>query len=620
MTKILKPLRAHILEAIIIMALVCVQVYCDLALPQYTSDLVDIGIQPGGIVTYIQSGDYETDVFDRITARIVGIDFSNINVATDNLADLQMAFLKMKGIEMIAITLVMIVAAIIAGYFSSRVGAEIGRDLRKSLFTRIMGYSQKEMDKFSTASLITRSTNDVQQVQMTIVILLRVVLMAPIMGIGACIKVFSTKTGMGWIVGAAVIAILFLVSILIIIALPKFKIMQTLIDKVNLVSREIITGIPVIRAFSREKHEEERFNDASRELMKTQLFTHRTMSFMMPLMMVIMDLISVVIIWFGAKGVDMGTLEVGDMMAFITYTMQVVISFMMLTVAAIIVPRAGVAAERIDEVMKLDSSILNCADPKKIEDPKGVVTFDNVHFRFGDAAEDLLEGISFTAEPGKTTAIIGSTGCGKSTLINLIPRFFDVTTGSVKVDGIDVRELDIKSLRDMIGYVPQKGVLFSGDIASNIKFASDEITEEEMIEAAEIAQATEFISEKEDGYDTEIAQGGSNVSGGQKQRLSIARAIAKKPKIYIFDDSFSALDYKTDAKLRKALFEKTGDSTVIIVAQRIATIMNADKILVLDDGKIVGEGTHKELLNSCEVYQEIAMSQLSEAELGKGAM
>lgn len=456
---------------------------------------------------------------------------------------------------------------------------------------------------------------------MVAVMLLRLVCYAPILGIGGIIKVVNTRTGMGWIIVVAVALILALVGTLMKIAMPKFKLMQTLVDRMNLVSREILTGVPVIRAFSREKHEEERFDKANRELMSTQIFTNRVMTFMMPTMMLIMNAIAVAIVWFGSKGIDMGNLQIGDMMAFITYSMQIVMSFLMLTMISVMLPRAGVAAERIEEILNTEPAILN---REQVRDEalsgKGIVAFEDVHFRYPGAEEDALSDISFVAEPGKTTAIIGSTGCGKSTLLHLLPRFYDVTGGRITIDGIDIRELSQKKLRSLMGFVPQKGVLFSGTIASNIKFAGEEnVSDEMMEEAAEIAQAKEFIESKKETYESSIAQGGTNVSGGQKQRLSIARAIAGKPPIFLFDDSFSALDYKTDAVLRKALHEKLSGATVIIVAQRISTILHADQIIVLDDGRIVGIGRHEELLQTCEAYQEIAKSQLSESELKGGA-
>lgn len=734
MLKILKYLKGHLLEVLIIFCLLLVQVYCDLALPQYTSDLVDVGIQQAGIedavplymsgetkgylelfmtekdsksleknfspvedsslkvrvsdgltasekkeaekiykytgekenreklsdilelpMLYVYAADkmqgkagtsladirrgvyagmvkkedirknaekelkkYGGDItssnslIEQAAISFVGEEYEKCGVDRDKI---QTDYLWSKGLMMIALTGIMIIAAIIIGFFASKVGAQVGRDTRKRIFVKVLSFSQSEVNRFSTASLITRSTNDIQQIQIVIVIILRIVMMAPVMGIGACVKVMATHTGMGWITGIAVGAIFVLVAALYIVAMPKFRIMQTLIDRINLVSREILTGIPVIRAFSREDFEEARFAGASEDLRKTQRFTQRTMAFMLPAMMVIMNIISVGIVWFGAKGVDLGNLQVGDMIAFITYTMQVVISFMMLTVAAIIVPRASVAAERIEEVLLTETSVKDKAETVSIEDPKGRVDFHNVSFRYDGADDYVIEDISFTAMPGETTAVIGSTGSGKSTLISLIPRFYDVTEGSVTVDGVDVRDMKQEELRSMIGYVPQKGVLFSGDIRSNIKFASDDITDEEMEAAAQTAQAYDFITEKDDGFDSQIAQGGTNVSGGQRQRLSIARAIAKDPKIYIFDDSFSALDYRTDAALRKELSEKTKDAAVIIVAQRMATIMGADRILVLEEGRIVGEGTHRELLVNCSTYREIAESQLSEEDL-----
>lgn len=537
-----------------------------------------------------------------------------------DLGKVQTNYLLEAGAKMLGLSIVMMIAAIIVGLLAARTAAKIGMNLRGRVFKKVISFSHNEMDQFSTASLITRSTNDIQQVQMVIVMMLRMVVYAPILGIGGVIKVANTKTGMGWIIGVAVGVILLVVSILMSIAMPKFKKMQTLVDKLNLVSREILTGIPVIRAFSREKFEEKRFDGANKELMSTQLFTNRVMTFMMPMMMLIMNAITVLIVWVGANGIDLGNLQVGDMMAFITYTMQIVMSFLMLTMISVMLPRAGVAANRIDEVIHTKATIL---DPKvnkydeKIEF-EGVLSFEDVSFRYPGANEDALEHLSFTAKPGQTTAIIGSTGCGKSTLIHLIPRFYDVTSGRITMDGIDIRDLSQEKLRSLLGFVPQKGILFSGDIESNIKFGGEHISDEAMREAAAIAQATEFIEAKPDKYESSISQGGTNVSGGQKQRLSIARAIAKNPKVFLFDDSFSALDYKTDVVLRKALNEKISDATVIIVAQRISTILHADQIIVLDEGKIAGIGTHEALLESCEAYREIAKSQLSEAELKGG--
>ncbi len=697
-----------------IVLLLIIQAYCDLSLPQYTSDIVDIGIQQGGIEhvameemrpeTYEgillflddedvalfedsyeenEDGNYELNTKDKDTLEeldasmsmallvftglsqsdtmdldtimqmldfgmttkeeIMALVDDQVEALEDmsdsilrqsailavqqeyealgwDLSRYQTNYLLVTGAKMLGITLVMSATAVLAGLMASFTSAKIGRNLRSRIFRKVVSFSHTELDQFSTASLITRSTNDIQQIQMVCVMLLRMVLYAPILGIGGVMKVVTTKTGMGWIIGLAVGAILVLVAVLVGIAMPKFKIMQTLVDKLNLVSREILTGVPVIRAFSREKHEEERFARANRDLMKTQLFTNRVMTFMMPAMMLIMNGITVLIVWIGAQGIDLGNLQVGDMMAFITYTMQIVMSFLMLTMISVMLPRAGVAANRIDEVLQVEPMIRDkevTMDDAKAE-WKGVVSFEDVSFRYPGADEDALSHIQFTAEPGKTTAIIGSTGCGKSTLLHLIPRFYDVTQGRITIDGVDIRDLSQRKLRSLLGFVPQKGVLFSGNIASNIKFAGEGVSDEQMVEAAEIAQAMEFIQQKEEQFESPIAQGGTNVSGGQKQRLSIARAIARQPRVFLFDDSFSALDYKTDAALRRAIGERIKDTTIIIVAQRISTILHADQILVLDDGKVVGQGTHEELLKSCETYLEIARSQLSEAELSRG--
>ena len=529
---------------------------------------------------------------------------------------LQTSYLWTAGLKMVGFALLMAVTTVLVSFFASRVGAGVGRDLRAGVYKNVMSFSNAEIDKFSTASLITRTTNDVQQIQMVIVMMLRMVLYAPILGIGGIIKVTHTGAGMGWIIVLAVLLILAFVGLLMVVAMPKFKLMQKLVDAVNLVSREILTGLSVIRAFGREKKEEERFDVANRNLTKTMLFTNRVMTFMMPVMMFIMNGLSVLIIWVAAHKIDAGNLQVGAMTAFITYTMQIVMSFLMLTMMSIMIPRAGVAADRIDEVLKTKSSITDPESPKKIEQHKGVVRFEHVNFRYPNAKANALDDIDFVAEPGKTTAIIGSTGCGKSTLVNLIPRLYDVTDGKITLDGIDIRQLSMQELRDELGYVPQKGILFSGTIASNLRYGNEDATDDEIKEAATIAQADDFIEAKADRYESPIAQGGTNVSGGQKQRLSIARAIAKNPKVFIFDDSFSALDLKTDAALRKALAGKVKDSTVIIVAQRISTILHADQILVMEEGKIVGKGTHEELLKNCEVYKQIAVSQLSAKELG----
>ncbi|MEG0944493.1 MAG: ABC transporter ATP-binding protein [Angelakisella sp.] len=613
MLRILRYLKGSKAAVLAIVILLMIQAYCDLSLPQYTSDIVDVGIQQGGIELPNKDAslDSQRELLElRAQYEAQGVD----------LAKLQTDYLLRKGGEMLALSLVMVVAAVLVGLLAARTAAKVGMELRSSVYKKVISFSGGELDKFSTASLITRTTNDIQQVQMVSVMLLRMVAYAPILGIGGIVKVMGTNTGMSWIIVVAVGSMILLVSVLMSLAMPRFKKMQTLVDKLNLISREIVTGIPVIRAFSREEHEEKRFAEASGDLMKTQLFTNRVMTFMQPCMMLIMNAITVLIIWVGAQGIDMGTLQVGDMMAFITYTMQIVMSFLMLTMVSVMIPRAGVAAARIDEVLNTQVSV---ADSEQVRDselahPRGTLSFENVSFRYPDAEENVLNNISFTANRGETTAIIGSTGSGKSTLLNLIPRFYDVTEGRITVDGIDIREISQHKLRSMLGLVPQKGVLFSGTIESNIQF-SGEVSEEAMAKAADIAQAAPFIAEKPEGYKTPIAQGGTNVSGGQKQRLAIARAIAKQPPIVLFDDSFSALDYKTDAALRRALTEQLTDATVIIVAQRISTILHAQCIIVLDEGSVAGIGTHAELLKSCEAYREIAKSQLSEKELEGGA-
>ena len=681
MFKIMKYLGEFKASAAAVILLLILQAYCDLSLPSYTSDIVDVGIEQGGIENAVpeimraetlegicflsdedalirenyrlnEDGNYELQAEEPETIEKLDEAMRGAIVAlyqqgenTEELSDImasQMAvmfvraeyealgvdlnaiqtrYLLTTGGKMLLMTVLMMTASIAVGFLAARVSAGIGMRLRGRVFRKVVSFSHAELDRFSTASLITRSTNDIQQIQMVAVMLLRMVCYAPILGVGGIIKVIHTRTGMGWIIIVAVIFILGLVGTLMKIAMPKFKLMQTLVDKMNLVSREILTGVPVIRAFSREKHEEERFDKANHELMATQIFTNRVMTFMMPVMMLIMNAIAVAIVWFGSKGIDMGNLQIGDMMAFITYSMQIVMSFLMLTMISVMLPRAGVAAERIEEILHTEPTVL---DKEQVRDEelsgKGIVAFENVNFRYPGAEEDALSDISFVAEPGKTTAVIGSTGCGKSTMLHLIPRFYDVTGGRITIDGIDIRELSQKKLRSLMGFVPQKGVLFSGTIASNIKFAGEErISDEMMKEAAEIAQAQEFIESKKEAFESPVAQGGTNVSGGQKQRLSIARAIAGRPKIFLFDDSFSALDYTTDAVLRKALHEKLSDATVVIVAQRISTILHADQIIVLDDGRIAGIGKHENLLQTCEAYQEIAKSQLSEAEL-KGGM
>ena len=726
MTKIFKQLGRHWAACLAVVALLVVQAYCDLSLPDYTSKIVDTGIQQGGIEspvpdtvrdTTLQAlellmteddaaladaayGDPDADgvrmlnsdantaalesafttpdivlymaaaqnaataagTTDTVTPTSYDLDAVATQFAAmaqapgaremlqvqladaaasldDSVADslssqamllvaleydaqgiahdVQMSYLLRTGGQMLALTLLMVAVAIAVGFIASRVSAAIGRDLRRDVFKTVVGYSNAEIEKFSTASLITRTTNDIQQVQFTCVILLRMVAYAPILGIGGILHVASGNTGLEWIIFVAVAALLVLITVLMNVAMPKFKQMQTLVDRLNLVSREILTGIMPIRAFSREKFEEERFDKANTDLMKTQLFTNRTMVAMMPFMTLIMNGTSLLIVWFGGKAMDLGNMQVGEMIAFITYTMQIVMSFLMLSMVAVMLPRAGVAADRIDEVIKTPAAIHDPAAPKALPEggTKGVVAFNDVSFRYPGSDEDALEHISFTAKPGQTTAIIGSTGCGKSTLLNLIPRFYDVSEGSVTIDGVDVRDMSQAQLHDQLGYVPQKGVLFSGTIDSNLKFGGDHITDADVRRAAEIAQATEFISAKPEGYNAPIAQGGSNVSGGQKQRLSIARAIAKHPQIYLFDDSFSALDYKTDVALRRALKAQTNNATVIIVAQRISTVLHANQILVLDEGRIVGKGTHAQLMESCPEYQEIARSQLSQKEL-----
>ena len=529
---------------------------------------------------------------------------------------IQTDYLWKEGGRMLGIAFMILVAAIGVGFLASKVGASVGRDLRGKIYKKVMGFSNAEMNRFSTASLITRSTNDIQQIQMVTAVMLRLLLYAPIFGIGGIIKVYQTGAGMEWIIALAVVVILGFVMLLVSMAMPKFKIMQTLVDGLNLVSREILTGLSVIRAFGREKTEEERFDEANKKLTGTQLFTNRIMTFMMPGMMFIMYSVTILITWVSAQKIDAGTLQVGAMTAFITYAMQIVMAFLMMTAMSIMVPRAGVAADRIDEVLKTEASVQDVKKPETLKEHKGVLEFSHVDFKYPGAEHNVLSDIDFKVEPGKTTAIIGSTGCGKSTLVNLIPRFYDVTGGQITLDGKDIRRISMEELREEIGFVPQKGVLFSGTIASNLRFGKADATDEDIKEAAEIAQATEFIETKKEKYDSPIAQGGSNVSGGQKQRLAIARAIAKKAKVLVFDDSFSALDMKTDAALRKELNEKVQDASIVIVAQRVSTILHADQILVLDDGKIVGKGTHEELLKNCEVYLQIAKSQLSEKELG----
>ena len=736
MKNLFKYASEHWKALLAIVAILIVQAYCDLSLPAYTSDIVNVGIQQGGVEDHIpdaisaedmetlllftsekdgktvlsayekddktyeeqayvlkdtvkedtdrteklsgilaapmmmaagfESGsDMTADIEEQLKAQLppemISEDMtvldilkmmpqeqkqafvSEIEKKTEELPDtiteqaavnyvkeayadlgidmdeLQFRYLFSTGAKMIGLAFLGMAASVLVGFLASRVGAAAGRDLRGRVFKKVVGYSSNEFDHFSTASLITRSTNDIQQVQFIIVMLLRIVLYAPILAIGGIVQVFQTNVSMSWIIGLAVVLIALVVLVLFAVAMPKFKSLQKLVDKVNLVMREILTGLPVIRAFSTEKHEEKRFDKANMDLMKTNLFVNRAMTFMMPIMMLIMNGISVLIMWSGAKGINDGQMQVGDMMAFIQYTMQIIMGFLMICMLSVMLPRAAVAADRVDEVLSSRTVIHDPKTPKKFEEKqKGVLTFDHVSFKYPGADENVLEDITFTAKPGETTAIIGSTGSGKSTLVNLIPRFYDVTDGSIRLDGTDIREVTQHDLRDKLGYVPQKGLLFSGDIASNIMFGNPEGGGQEMKEAAQIAQATEFIEAKPNKYESPISQGGSNVSGGQKQRLSIARAIAKRPEVFIFDDSFSALDFKTDVALRKALKKRTKERTVLIVAQRISTILNAEQIIVLDDGKIAGIGTHKELLRNCEVYKQIAASQLSEKELQDG--
>lgn len=704
MKKLFGFLKPYALQVVVIICVLMVQAYCDLSLPAYTSDIVNVGIQQSGIDEKVpealagedlnlilafvpeedraevadayeessDSYDYEGTVMalkeqvkeddsqleelsDQMGLPMVmamaaeesGINMNGAEGMTGeasgqmedlpdsmveqavaayiqsayekigiDVGDISSRYILATGGKMLLLAGLGMAASILVGLMASRVGAGLGRSLRERVFRKVVGFSNGEFDKFSTASLITRSTNDIQQIQLLTVMILRMVLYAPIMAIGGIWNVFHTNVDMSWIIALAVVLIFLLVAVLFAVVMPKFRILQNLVDRLNLVSREILTGLSVIHAFGTEKHEEERFDDANKDLTRANLFVNRAMTFMMPTMMLIMNGISVLIVWVGGHSIDEGTMQVGDMMAFIQYTMQIIMAFLMICMISVMLPRAAVSAERVDGVLESHTLINDPEDPEKLpEESKGQVVFDHVSFRYPGAEEDVLEDISFTAEPGQTTAIIGSTGCGKSTLVNLIPRFYDVTEGSIRLDGHDIRNLTQHDLREKLGYVPQKGVLFSGDIASNILFGNPDGTDEEMEEAARIAQATEFIEAKKRQYHSHIAQGGSNVSGGQKQRLSIARAIAKHPAVYIFDDSFSALDYKTDVALRGALKEKTEDSTVIIVAQRISTIMHAEQILVLDDGKIVGKGTHKELLRDCPEYYQIASSQLSEKEL-----
>ena len=692
MSKIFKNLIPYWRWIILIFVFLIAQAYCDLALPAYTSDIIDVGIQDHGIEHVlpkeITSEDYQmaqtfmlsdekekftdcyeaedasksddgvakykltadSDTLDKLDEELLvplvmayqafqsgeqmDVDASAIpqGVALDDNMIKQIRSKVQEKIDAVGSATLKSMGVTFATKCDENAGIDVDANqvaylwkagAKMAAFAAIMliaacvvGFSNAEINKFSTASLITRSTNDIQQIQMVTTMMLRMVLYAPIVGIGGIIKVAQTKSGMEWVIAIAVAAIMVFIFTLVGIAMPKFKIMQSLVDKVNLVSREILTGLSVIRAFGREKEEEKRFDEANRELTRTQLFTNRVMTFMMPGMSMIMYCITLGIVWVAAGRIDNGSMQVGTMTAFITYAMMIVMSFLMLSAMSIMLPRAGVAAERIDEVIKTNSTVNDPKEPVTEADHRGVIRFNHVDFRYPGAKEDVLSDIDFVAEPGKTTAIIGSTGCGKSTLVNLIPRFYDVTGGSIELDGHDIRDYTLSELRESIGFVPQKGILFSGTIASNLLFGKADASDEQIKKAADIAQASEFIETKNDRYESSIAQGGSNVSGGQKQRLAIARAIAKDPHIYVFDDSFSALDMKTDARLRAALAEVTESASVIIVAQRISTIIHADQILVLDDGKIVGKGTHEELLKNCDVYMQIAQSQLSARELG----
>jgi ATP-binding cassette subfamily B protein len=551
---------------------------------------------------------------EQAAISVVKEEYKAIGINTDNI---QNAYIASIGLQMLGVAFISMVSAIVIMLLSSRVAAKLGKTLRDKVFKKVLGFSGEEFSNFSTASLITRSTNDIQQIQMLITMLFRVVVYAPIMGVGGFLRVLAnSNTSMAWIIGFAILCVVGIVAVLFIIAMPRFKKLQDLIDKLNLVSREILTGLPVIRAFNTEKREEERFENANKDLMKNYVFVNRAMSMMMPALTLVMNGVMLLIIWVGGHSVDSGVIQVGDMMAFIQYTMQIIMSFLMISMISIMLPRAGVSAKRINEVLETKPKIIDSKNPKEFdESKKGLVEFKNVSFRYPDADSECITDITFTAEPGKTTAIIGSTGSGKSTIVNLIPRFYDVTGGELIIDGVNIKEVPQKELRKKIGFVPQKGMLFSGTIESNIKYGKPEISDEQMKKAASIAQAEEFINAKEEGYKSPISQGGTNVSGGQKQRLSIARAIAIDPEIFVFDDSFSALDLKTDAALRQALSTETKGKTVIIVAQRISTILNADQIIVLDEGKMVGKGTHKELMQNCEAYAEIALSQLSKEEL-----
>ena len=568
-----------------------------------------------------QMGDMGDSIVEQQAIEAAKAEYESLGY---NLSDLQMGYLVRVGLLMLGLAALGMAAAVCVGFIASRTAAKVGATLRSKLFRRVVSFSDAEVQSFSAASLITRGTNDIQLVQMVTVMLLRMVLYAPILAIGGIIMISRTNLSMSWIIVVAVVAIFVIIMILMRVALPKFKIMQKLIDRVNLVSREMLTGLPVIRAFDRQPYEEQRFDDASTKLMRTQLFTNRVMTFMMPVMMLVMNIVSVLIVWVGGSYIDSGAIQTGDLIAFITYAMVIIMGFLMIGMISIMLPRADVAAQRVNEVLETQPTIHDPAEGEARDDllttgTGGVtIAFNDVSFKYGDSKECVLEHVDFAAEPGKTTAIIGSTGSGKSTVIKLVERFYDVTEGSVTIDGVDVRDVSQQALRAQLGYVPQKAFLFSGTVESNIAYANEGMPKERIEAAADIAQASEFIATSEDGLATPVSQGGTNVSGGQRQRLAIARALATDARAYLFDDSFSALDYKTDAALRQELHTRLADKTVIIVAQRISTVLHADLIVVLDEGRVVGQGTHERLMETCEEYREIAMSQLSEAELGGG--
>lgn len=617
--KLFRFFKGHVGAFLLCAALLVVQANLELSLPNLMSDIVDVGLMQGGIeVTAEEVAPYGADDDALAVQKAVDAKRAQLEASGQNLGDIQNTYLLRTAALMFALCLGTLVTTIASGFVAARTAASIARDTRKKLFRRVMSFSPAEVGKFSQASLITRTTNDLQQIQMVTVMMMRMIMMAPIMGVVAFLQVTATRSGMEWIIGVAIIAILAALGVLFGLTMPKFKIVQSLVDRLNLVSRDMLDGLMPIRAFGREAFEVNRFNDASADLMRTQLFVNRAMAFMMPVIMLVMNLITLLIVWVGTQGVAVGTMQVGTMMAFITYAMQIVMSFMILGMVAVMLPRAQVSAERVWEVLDCPPSIESPAAPaaSASDAPRGQVEFRNVSFSYPDAERPVISDISFTTAAGKTLGLIGSTGSGKSTVVKLIPRLYDATEGSVLIDGVDVRAMDVSDVRRRIGFVPQQGFLFSGTIESNIKFADEAMDDARMVHAAEVAQATEFIDEEPEGYATPIAQKGANVSGGQRQRLSIARALAAEPEILVFDDAFSALDYATDARLRRALRDGSGDAAVVVVAQRVATIMEADEILVLEAGRIVGRGTHHDLLRTCDAYREIALSQLSAEELG----